>query len=99
MGIPVTTKLLAVSLFGEGPESEQFRQDVSAGKASMVTKTAATSNGLILHVDNPLFHASLSRGDPSQGEYQIVALTVRRPKQAAPGEMADMRRNSATSGG
>ena len=54
MGIPVTTKLLAVSLFGEGPESEQFRQDVSAGKASMVTKTVATSNGLILHVDNPL---------------------------------------------
>ena len=59
----------------------------------MVTKTVATSNGLILHVDNPLFHASLSRGDPSQGEYQIVALTLRRPKQAAPGEMADMRRN------
>ena len=93
MGIPVTTKLLAVSVFGESPESEQFRQDVSAGKASMVTKTVATSNGLILHADNPLFHASLSRDDQLGGEYLSVALTVRRPKQAAPGEMADMRRN------
>ena len=59
----------------------------------MVTKTVATSNGLILHADNPLFHASLSRDDQLGGEYLSVALTVRRPKQAAPGEMADMRRN------
>ena len=66
MGIPVTTKLLAVSLFGEGPESEQFRQDVSAGKASMVTKTAATSNGLIL------FFLSLRPSETSLGRSEAV---------------------------